>query len=362
MDKKNLLVLFGGKSPEYYVSRESAASVLQSLDTEKYNVITVGITPDKGKWFLYTGSIEKIEDDTWYNNEECTEIFLPIGHYGDIAEVATGKVIGHADIVFPVLHGKYGEDGCIQALLEQVPVPYVGCKVLASAACMDKVVTHIIAEAYGVKGPKFIMWTKDIPLNNREYRGEILADIGYPVVIKPANAGSSVGITKVDSEEKLTEALELAFEYDDKVLVQEFVDGFEVGCALLGNDINDIIVGGPDEIELINPSGIFDYNDKYDINNARTTKIHLPARIDEDLALRIKILAKKAYIALGCTGFARVDLFVTKEGEILLNEINTIPGCTSVSRWPSMLSPKGYQKKDYTFSELLDELIKLAEK
>jgi D-alanine---D-serine ligase len=243
------------------------------------------------------------------------------------------------------LHGKHGEDGTLQGLLEMAGIPYVGCRTLSSAMCMDKDVAHKIAQLAGVKTPRSIV------LNAKTADTQLLAraaSLNYPLFVKPANAGSSIGITQVHQAGELQDALALAFEHDAKVIIEEAVDGFEVGCAILGTEA--LCLGELDEIEL--SGGFFDYVEKYTL---KTSKIHLPARVDPETAVRIKQTAATVYRALNCSGFARVDLFVTPQQEIIFNEVNTIPGLTSHSRFPKMLQGIGL-----TFEQLVDDLISQA--
>jgi D-alanine---D-serine ligase len=245
----------------------------------------------------------------------------------------------------PVLHGKNGEDGTVQGLLELAGIPGIGCKTLASALCMNKDKAHKIAATVGVSIPR--SFTLKSCADKRTYF-EQAEKLGYPLFVKPVNAGSSYGITKVMNKNELPAAVELAFEYDSEIIIEENIQGFEIGCAVLGNDV--LIVGMLDEIELAD--GFFNHNEKYTLE---TSKIHVPARISEEKANEAKETAKKIYKALGCTGFARVDMFITPSGEIIFNEVNTIPGFTTHSRYPNMLKAAGM-----TFEEVINMAIGLA--
>ncbi len=346
MTKTIVGVIFGGASSEYEISLKSACSVLENLDKEKYNVIQIGITRE-GEWMRYYGEIEKIKDNTWHLDKNCTKILLlPNKENRGIIEITDGK-LKHTeiDIIFPVLHGRNGEDGAIQGLFEVMGVPYVGCKVASSAICMDKDYAHKIVDNAGFRVPRSLV------INNRVDEKKIsdfIANVGFPIYVKPANEGSSIGITKANSKSELFKGIEEAYKYDSKVVLEENIDGFEVGCAVMGND--ELVVGTVDEIEI--PGGFFDYVEKYTIIKS---KIHLPARIDKELSEKIKETAKSIYRTLGCTGLARIDMFLDKNNNIIFNEVNTMPGFTTGSRFPNMLLHSGIKYKD-----ILDKLIELG--
>lgn len=346
MHKTKLAIIFGGYSSEYEVSLKSAASVIEHLNRDLYKIILIGITK-KGDWFRYYGDTEKIANDTWFSEKDCVPVVITqsrnlpglIEFHED--EFTTTTI----DVAFPILHGKNGEDGTVQGLLELAGIPFVGCDTLSSALCMDKDFAHRIALNAGVKVPASITATKSMSIQDIVNKTEVLK---YPLFIKPAKAGSSFGITRVCYQDELHSAIGLAFEHDSKVVIEESIDGFEVGCAILGND--QLIVGEVDEIEL--QKGFFDYKEKYTLESS---KIHMPARIDKITKEKIQNTALALYEALGCSGFARVDMFLTPNGNIVFNEINTIPGFTSHSRYPSMLAGIGI-----SFEEILDKLIRLA--
>jgi D-alanine---D-serine ligase len=346
MKKTTIAVLFGGCTNEYEVSLQSACSVIDNLDLQKYDVILLGITR-QGKWLKYSGEIDQIQNDTWENHPSCIPAVISPDRYthGVLVlgkdEVTTIPI----EIAFPILHGKNGEDGTVQGLLEMAGIPCVGCGVLASALCMDKDIAHRLVRMTGIKTPKSIVLHS--PVSERALL-EQTAHMQYPLFIKPANAGSSFGITKILKVEELDGAVRIASGHDQKVIIEEAVDGFEVGCAILGNET--IIIGEVDEIEL--SQGFFDYTEKYTL---KTSSIHMPARISTETSDRIRQTAAAIYQALGCRGFARVDMFLTPENEIVFNEVNTIPGFTAHSRYPNMLGGIGM-----TFPQIVDELIRLA--
>ncbi len=344
--KQTIAVFFGGHSSEYSVSLQSAYSVIDHLNPAKYNVIPVGISRE-GDWFYFQGQTEKLLTDTWCNPADCTPALLSPNRSDH------GLLLLHKDCIdkipldaaFPVLHGKNGEDGTLQGLIELSGIPLAGCGTLSSALCMDKDRAHKLAEASGVAVPKsFSLWK-----NHSERRTILQAkELGYPLFVKPIKAGSSYGITRVSSEEELLPAIENAFQFDDQAIVEKAVEGFEVGCAVLGT--GELILGEVDEIQL--SGGFFDFTEKYTL---KTSSIHVPARIRPETAERIRDAAKIIYRALGCCGFARVDMFLTPEEEIVFNEVNTIPGFTEHSRYPKMMEAAGY-----SFSEILDRIIELA--
>jgi D-alanine---D-serine ligase len=357
-NKKTIAVVFGGCSTEYEVSLKSACSVIEHLDLEKYQIILLGITRH-GEWLKYDGEINEILNDTWSSHKSCVPAVISPDRTTRGLLVMNGGIPEKlpVDVVFPVLHGKNGEDGTMQGLLELAGIPFAGCGTLSSALCMDKDIAHRLAALEGIK----ITCTAILNLPSYHYDtdpnsefDEILkaetTGMRYPLFVKPANAGSSFGITKVEVAEDLETAVRAAAYHDSKILVEEAVTGFEVGCAVLGNEV--LTIGDLDEIELT--GGFFNFKEKYTLE---TSKIHLPARIDEDTTRRIKESAAVVYKALGCRGFARVDFFLTPDREIYFNEVNTIPGFTDHSRYPSMLKNIGI-----SFGQLLDELIRLAVK
>lgn len=345
MQKKILAVIFGGHSTEYEVSLQSACAVLENLDPEKYEVFPVGITR-QGDWFRYRGRIEQIKKDTW---SEDGRHLVPVVISQNrtrpgILELRENETrLTRLDLAFPVLHGRNGEDGTVQGLFELAGIPVAGCGLLSSALCMDKDLAHRLVQEAGIAVPRSITlrpWTM-------EGLAQKAGSLRFPLFVKPAREGSSFGITKIYKQNQLEAAVKFAFEHDDKVVVEENVNGFEVGCAVLGRE--ELLVGRVDEIELAD--GFFDYTEKYTL---KTSRIHMPARIDAACEKRIQKTAQTIYRTLGCSGFARVDLFLKPTGEIVFNEVNTIPGFTSHSRYPNMMKGIGL-----TFGGLLDRLLGL---
>ena len=351
MEKKTLALLFGGVSSEYDVSCMSVSSVWENVDREKYEPVLIGITK-AGEWYLYSGDIEKVRAHEWDSDtENLKKAFICPDRtvHGAMIETENGWETLKIDVVFPVLHGKNGEDGTMQGLLEIAGLPYVGCKVLASAACMDKDVCHTLLEGAGIPQVKWLTYFKD-RTDFSAAEKEVAEKLGWPVFVKPANAGSSVGISKVKTPDMLKEAMELAFEHDVKVIIEEAVlNPIEAECAVLGND--ELMVGGPGEI--VPADEFYSYDAKYYNDESET---FLKARIAEDVAENIRETAKRAYKVLGCAGLTRVDFLIDGEsGKIVLNEPNTLPGFTNISMYPKLIMDTGM-----TYAELIDKLLELA--
>lgn len=335
-EKLNIAVLFGGCSPEYDVSLQSAAAVIGHMDRERFNPVPIGITR-QGDWYCFGGSIGEIADDTWHLGTACSPVTVSLERAKPVLYQCAGNHITeiHVDAAFPVLHGKNGEDGTVQGMFQLMGVPVVGCGTLASALCMDKHRAHQVARAVGVAVPRGCRLARSFQMDEAQVHA---AAMRYPLFVKPVRAGSSFGVTKVAGPQELADALELAFRYDGEVVMEEAVPGFEVGCTVMGNDC--LTVGEVDEIQLAEE--FFDYAEKYTL---KTTAIHVPARVDAATTRRIKDAAQTIYRALGCRGFARVDMFLTPTGRIVFNEVNTIPGFTEHSRFPSMMKAAGMSLK-----------------
>lgn len=346
MKRLNIAILFGGCSPEYSVSLQSAYSVIQHIDTDKFMPILIGIS-SKGDWYRFDGDLEKIVSDTWCTPSDCLPTTIsPDREMHTLLVFHPDKVEKiPIDAAFPVLHGKNGEDGTVQGLFEMAGIPLVGCGTLASALCMDKDRAHKLAHAAGVQVPASFILKKNMDAGIALAQTESL---GYPLFVKPVRAGSSYGITKVMDRHDLPAAIKLAFEYDDEIIIEESITGFEVGCAVMGNE--NLIVGEVDEIEL--SDGFFNFTEKYTL---KTSTIHVPARILKEKSEEIKQTAKTIYQALGCRGFARVDMFLNADGKAIFNEVNTIPGFTSHSRYPNMMKAVGI-----SFEQVISRVIELA--
>ena len=347
MNKKNIAVIFGGCSSEYGVSLASASGVISHMDQSKVTPILVGITR-QGDWYHYTGSVDRIADDTWKGRDCIPACISPnrsshgllVFHENEIERIPI-------DAVLPILHGRNGEDGTVQGLCALAGIPVVGCGTLSSALCMDKDRAHKLVSLSGVRVPASFVLS---PGYDALSANALAAKLGYPLFVKPVKAGSSFGVTKVSSPEALQTAIEEAFRYDDRVVLEEGIPGFEVGCAVMGNE--ELVTGELDEIELA--EGFFDFTEKY---NLITSKIHVPARISPKKAAELKEAAKTVYQTLDCRGFARVDMFLTPDGEIVFNEVNTIPGFTPHSRFPNMMKAAGMR-----FEDVITRVIEMAVK
>jgi len=345
MSKIKVALLFGGKSTEHEVSCKSVISVINNIDTTKYEVFLIGLAKN-GDWLPYDSEVTKISDGSW---ETYTREKTGIGLGGN--DLTFGlKILMMCDVVFPVIHGLNCEDGTVQGLLELVGKPYVGCNVLASAVGMDKAFTKIIFEKAGVPQCKHIVVHRNVLLaDENAYIDEIETKLGFPCFVKPSNSGSSVGVYKVKSRSELREKLLKCQEFDRKVIVEECIIGREIECAVLGN--LEPIAATPGEVK---PSKEFyDYEDKYQSGTSTTV---IPAEIPADKLLEIKKLAVTAYKALDCSGLSRVDFFYRdKENDLILNEINTLPGFTEISMYSKLWAAEGI-----TYKELLSRLIALA--
>lgn len=347
--KRTVCVLFGGQSSEHEVSRVSATSVIKNLDKEKYDIITIGITK-AGKWYLYRGPVEKIATGEWENGAATRAVISPDASIKGLIMMGEDRATkAKIDVVFPVLHGLHGEDGTVQGLLELAQIPYVGTGVLASALCMDKAYAKMIFKQAQIPQAAGTVVTRKELENMEHVLKKLESQFSYPCFIKPCNAGSSVGITKAHDRIELQAGLEMAAKQDSKVLVEEFINGREIECAVLGNDEPQASVLG----EIVPQREFYDYEAKYgDANSA----LIIPAPLPDETTQQIRQYAIKAYKALGCSGLSRVDFFVHKEtGAVYINEINTMPGFTSISMYPKLWEASGV-----SYSELLDKLIELA--
>lgn len=350
MNKKTVVVLFGGQSSEHEVSRISATTILNNLDPEKYFVIPVGITK-AGKWMIYNGPIENIKTGEW------EKFGTPAVLSPDATQKGLLKIVGDkvkripVDVVFPVLHGAWGEDGTIQGLLEMAQLPYVGCGVLASSVSMDKGVAKLIARQERIPQANYLtFYREDFPKKKKSMASKVEKRLGYPCFVKPANAGSSVGVSKAADRESLFAALELAAKHDRKLIVEEMIYGRELECAVLGNGsgVTASCVG-----EVLAAAEFYDYEAKYNNPESKTV---IPAILPEGKEAEIQKIACKIFQAVEGTGLARVDFFLEKDtNRVLLNELNTMPGFTSISMYPMLWESMGKP-----VGQLVDELIELA--
>ncbi|MDP1709475.1 MAG: D-alanine--D-alanine ligase [Candidatus Komeilibacteria bacterium] len=362
--KIRVAVLFGGRSGEHEVSLVSASSVIENLDKEKYEVIPVGITKE-GRWIAGPESMKLLKANQAPKESnivipaEPNCVILegakrPIGSSMDsIASAADAASLQNdskrIDVVFPVLHGPYGEDGTVQGFLELTGLPYVGCGVLASAVAMDKVMQKKVFQAEGLLQVPYVwFWRNEWSKNQDKYIGEI-ETMGYPVFVKPANLGSSVGINKAKNREELKTAIAEASAYDRKVLVEKGIENArEIECSVLGNQEVRASVPG----QIIPSNEFYDYDAKY-VDGKSDAKI--PADLPADIIKIIQAMAISAFRALSGEGLARVDFFLTADNKLYINEVNTMPGFTSISMYPKLWEASGLG-----YSALLDELIKLA--
>lgn len=349
MDKLKVCVIFGGQSPEHEISRKSVTSVINNLNKDKYDITVIGITKD-GEWFLYSGDTANIKGGEWENDTKNKKkaIISPDAKDKAILVFDDAKVEKiHPDIVFPVLHGEYGEDGTIQGLLELANLKYVGMGVLASANGMDKAYTKVVFADAGIPQADWVV-VKTCEARDT-YIKKIEEKLGYPCFVKPCNTGSSVGVGKAHNREELIAALDEAAKFDRKILVEENIDGHEVECSVLGNE--NPMAGEVGEI--VPTVEFYDFDAKY---NDNSTVLKIPADVDEDTREKIREYAILAFKALDGMGLSRVDFFVKhSDGSIVLNEINTMPGFTDISMYPKLWDAKGLG-----YSELLDKLIEFG--
>ena len=349
MSKIKVAVIFGGASTEHDVSLVSAKNVIENIPKDKYEVICIGITK-KGHWLYFPGDISEIASGEWEHNTDCTSAILspdPL-HKGLITLDSGSASIKKIDVVFPVLHGRNGEDGTIQGLLDLSRIPYVGCGLLASAGCMDKVHTHMVLDQCGIRTAEWRMIGQRSINKLDSECAAIAAELGFPLFVKPANSGSSLGINKATDLETLKDAVKFAFSHDNKVVIEQFISGKELEVAVFGYDSPFASYVG--EIEPCND--FYDYEAKYILG---TSNLYIPARIDDEASKEIRETAVNAFKALGCKGLSRVDFFLTDDQEVILNEINTMPGFTPISMYPKLMEHLGM-----SYSYLVDKLIEQA--
>jgi len=326
-------VIFGGRSGEHEVSLVSASSVILEMP-EKYEVKEIGISVE-GIWYCGEGTLEKFK----------------AGQVDDLEPCGIEEALDGIDIAFPVLHGPFGEDGTIQGLFEMLRVPYVGCGVLASSSCMDKIMCKAVLNNGGIPVVPYVAFSRaEWGADTDEISERIARDIDFPCFVKPSNMGSSVGISKVKAAADLKAAIALACEYDSRILVEKAVNAREIECAVLGNEdaeaaeLGEVIVGGE----------FYDFNDKY-VDGKSTTQIPVED-VDPAKMIEIKLMCVNAFREMDCSGLARVDCFLDRDtGEIFMNEINTLPGFTSISMYPKM-----WEASDVEYPELLERLIDLG--
>lgn len=338
MAKLNVGILYGGQSTEHEVSMRSAESVLEALDKDKYNVKLVHISK-KGEWLL---SHQSDEIKSLEKGAEATGLSIIPSN-----QLSSDSGAEHFDVILPILHGTAGEDGSVQGLLEMADIPYVGCNVRSSAVCMDKDMTKKLLKLEGIKVADWTLFRH----NEKETvdYGTAKEKLGLPMFVKPVNQGSSVGVSKVTDEKSFYTAVDFAFEFDTKVMVESAVEGREIEVSVLGNANPMASVPG----EIVSNTDFYSYESKYIDESGAALEI--PAKLDEGIERRIRETALEAFKLLDCEGMARVDVFLTHKDEVIVNEINTLPGFTSISMYPKLLEASGIE-----YSELLDRLIELS--
>ncbi|MDO4364116.1 MAG: D-alanine--D-alanine ligase family protein [Clostridia bacterium] len=348
MSKLTLAVLFGGASSEHDISCISAKSILENIDKEKYNIIKLGITK-QGEWFLFDDDVNMLPNDGWLKSASLKKAYIAPDSkiHGIVTE--DGEQI-KLDVVFPVLHGKNGEDGTVQGLFQLAQIPFVGCDATSSGSCMDKAITNAVADAFGIEQAKWCAFTEyEYNKDSKKCLELAINKLGLPIFVKPANAGSSVGITKAHDRDELVEGIKKAFKEDKKVILEEFIEGQEVEVAVLGNEEPVAAEVG----QIVAAAEFYDFDAKY---NNPESELHIPALLSEEKRNEVRQAALRAYKALSCEGMSRCDFFVTKADQrVLLNEINTIPGQTSISMYPKLFEAVGVG-----YTELIDRLIDLA--
>ena len=350
MAKLNVAVVFGGFSSEHQVSINSAIKVINNLSKEKYNIIPVYIN-QKGSWFLYEGNLDSIKTTPFEKFGTPCQISCSMEYKGLLRMSGDRLKRVPVDVAFPVLHGKFGEDGMIQGLFEMGGLKYVGCGVMASALAMDKATTKIIAAAMGIKQAKYLVFNKEGLEDRQEVLKQIRYKLGYPCFVKPSRTGSSVGITKVKNKKELEAAIELALKHDEKIVVEQAIVGREIECAVLGTGGRDTLASPVGEI--LAAAEFYDYDAKY--NNAESQTIINPD-IDEQKVEKIRKISVDIFKAIDGSGLSRVDFFIEeKTGNIIFNEINTIPGFTDISMYTMLIEAMGISQP-----ELMDRLIEIA--
>ncbi|MDH0290325.1 D-alanine--D-alanine ligase [Pseudomonas sp. GD04087] len=350
MGKLRVGVIFGGRSAEHEVSLQSAKNIVDALDRERFEPVLIGIDKE-GRWHLNDASDYLLNQENpaliALNRSNRELAVVPGKAEQQLVETGSRQLLDHVDVIFPIVHGTQGEDGCLQGLLRMADIPFVGSDVLGSAICMDKDVSKRLMRDAGIAITPFITLTRANAA--RTPFAEAQRKLGLPLFIKPANMGSSVGVSKVEDEATYDEAVRLALAFDDKVLVESAVKGREIECAVLGNE--QPIASGCGEIVV--GSGFYSYDSKYIDEGA--AKVVVPADIPAEASERIRQLAVDAFLALECSGLARVDVFLTDRGEVLVNELNSLPGFTRISMYPKL-----WQAAGMTYSELVSRLIDLA--
>jgi len=347
MNKLNLCIIFGGKSAEHEVSLQSAYNIVDAADKEKYNLTLIAMNKE-GKFYL-CDSLDFLENidspkDIKIKNTDNEIAFIPGERGNSIYSLRDNKIVDSIDVIFPIIHGPFGEDGSLQGLLKLIGVPFVGAGVVGSAVGMDKDIMKRLLRDNDIEIADFIIYRDILEADFLDAKEKL----GIPMFIKPANLGSSVGISKVTNQDEFFKGLEKAFRFDGKVIVEEFIDGREIECAVKGNLKAKATFPG----EILPTDEFYSYEAKYINETGAILKI--PAELDKNIADNIKKIAKETYKLLETRGLARIDFFVTKD-RVLVNEINTLPGFTKISMYPKLWKNEGVE-----YSDLIDELIVLA--
>ncbi|EOZ4935090.1 D-alanine--D-alanine ligase [Enterobacter hormaechei] len=365
MAKQRVGIVFGGKSAEHEVSLQSAKNIVDAIDKSRFDVVLLGIDK-QGQWHVNDASQYLLHaDDPAHialNPSDISVATVPGVVQGQLIDAGNAQALAQIDVVFPIVHGTLGEDGSLQGMLRMANLPFVGSDVLGSAACMDKDVTKRLLRDAGLNIAPFVTLTRA----NRDKHSfaQIQAQLGLPLFVKPANQGSSVGVSKVTSEAQFNEAVRLAFEFDHKVVVEQGINGREIECAVLGNDFPQASTCGEVVLnsdfpqastcgEVVLNSDFYSYDTKY--IDDKGAQVVVPAALDPDVNDKIRAIAVEAYQALGCCGMARVDVFLTPDNEVVINEINTLPGFTNISMYPKL-----WQASGISYPELITRLIELA--
>ena len=355
MAKIKAAVIFGGTSKEYKLSLASAAEVIRNIPEDKYEVICIGITR-KGRWLFYPGDVDAIASGEWELNPDCTSaIISPDPLHRGIITIENGETsVKKIDVVFPVLIGRKSGDGSLQGLLNMSGIPYVGCGLLASASCMDKSHTQMVLDDYGIKTAKWELITQREINSIDERCTEIAAEMGFPLIVKPANSGSSVGSSIAEDADSLAAAVKLAFLNDNKVIVEKYVSGRKLEAAVFGYDNPFSSYIG----EILSVDKVYDPTE---VNKSSGDDLVIPADLPMELMNDIRAVAVKAFKALGCKGMARIDFFLTDDGELLLNKVGTTPGLRKNSVYPKLMEHLG-MSRPYLMDKLMEQAIENAER
>lgn len=350
MAKLRVGVVFGGKSAEHEVSLQSAKNIVEAMDKTRFDVVLLGIDK-QGQWHVNDANSYLLNPQDpariALRPSDITLAHIPGKSSQQLINANSGQALADVDVIFPIVHGTLGEDGSLQGMLRMANLPFVGSDVLGSAACMDKDVTKRLLRDAGLAVAPFVTLTR---ANRGTFSfADVKEKLGLPLFVKPANQGSSVGVSKVKTEEEYLKAVALAFEFDHKVVVETGITGREIECAVLGNDEPQASTCG----EIVLNSEFYAYDTKYIDDNG--AKVVVPAALDASVNDKIRQIAIEAYQALGCSGMARVDVFLTPANEVIINEINTLPGFTNISMYPKLWQASGL---DYT--SLITRLIELA--